>query len=661
MTANGTTNLFHKAAGNENISVTLDSSRAPTTSESFVSSVEKEYADLYSTYVYKNVKASSGKLCELGQCGSIEKLEESKQLKTITVNFSGEPMTLYTKYNESFEYSSFVNLSSGVACDIGGNYFKIYTGAGVVITSIVLTYNCENASATNIAPYRYLHSSDGGSSYDGYRYGEATYNTKNITAAGTYRFEGEDTDSTLWKKKGNQSPSESTEFASGGVSMRPGPYSKIVFPFLLNKPATVNITAALSKYEEWYLDDTSVNIDLWVSLDSQFLEQPHILLGHGSKSVPAAYFDWRSVDYGTFELEKGYHVVLFEYFSTAGPNLDYIDITVSNYNIAHSYTKRFTNNETIFFGGKDVLGHGGAVIPDAAWISTRLNNNGAQENVTWRDARHHSFAGYSHGTEYAIEFNLLNEADLTIVGYLASATAITLNSTTAFCFIDGVKQEVTGSITTGQGWHEWQSLTYNTYHLSSGNHKIKFPFKRIANCIGFDLTTTNMDVSFLQISNNGTYTLEAEDSRIDRSGWKIRQDFIDAHREPIEPWNNTGASPATSATSGTSLCGLLSGCQITLPITVNDACTLEYQVVCAYSDGGKAHNRLSTTVDGTTLTDYDTNVTLASGSTSTYWYWKVFKAGTITLAAGTHTIILTLVSGSINIDGFRFVITNYGA
>lgn len=665
MLSNFKFSAYSKTSGQENITTTLNSSHAPTESSSFVDTVEKEYPSLYSTFVYKKVKAASNKLCELDVGGTIEKVEASKQLTSINITYSGARLVVYTKYNNDLNYTTYITVNSGVTTSIGGNYFKIYSTTGSVITSIILNYNCENAAATNLAGYSYMKSNDGGSSYAGFAYGATSVGAASINKAGTYRIEAENTDQDLVTIKSGQSAKyDSTQYASGGKSMKPGKYSRLVFPFLLNKSATVNLLCAIAFLNAYYLDNTenrNPGLAIWCFLDGQVLDQPHTQLGNDGKPTPEGYYVWRNVDYGTFELEKGYHSFMIQFFSNDGPNVDYLDIVVTNYNIEHAYSERITSNTTTYFYADKILGHGGPGILNDTWITTNPYRNGCQENVTWESVARHSFAGYLNGSEFDLEFNLLGECDVTLCGYFASQQSITLNGANTFCTIDGTNQTVTGSVTLGDGWYSYQTLTFNTYHLSGGNHRIKIALLQVANSIGFYLTTSNMDISFVQISNNGTYTLEAEDSRIDRSGWKIRQDFIDAHREPIESWSNSGASPATSATSGTSLCGLVDGCQITLPITVNDSCALTFQVICAYTGSDYAHNKLSTTVDGTTLTDPDTTVVLTEGPTSQYWYWKVFKAGSISLSAGTHTIVLTLVNSAINIDGFRFVITNYGS
>jgi hypothetical protein len=216
-------------------------------------------------------------------------------------------------------------------------------------------------------------------------------------------------------------------------------------------------------------------------------------------------------------------------------------------------------------------------------------------------------------------------------------------------------------VSTYWNWKKWHA---GTIDLTKGSHILNISVALSLNIYKIEVTVTNFEngeYGTATIKGNETKIVEAESGLLDRTYWSIRSDFIQAGRDPVETWNTS--SPTTlSNTSGRSLCGLNSGCEITLPFESNGNCNLAFQIVCAYSEASIIADKFTVTLDGEELTNNDTSLSTGPGSQTgngIYFNWKLWNGGNKDITSGRHTIVVKLVNATINIDSFRFVSTNY--
>lgn len=123
--------------------ITLDSSHAPTTSETFVPSVTYTGIE-YATYTYTKVKASAGKLGELDAGGTLTK-DIAKGLTEFKAKFTGS-LTVETWFTPSDTSRSSFELVDDVFSPICGNYFLLTANEATVIESITIKYSCYEES-----------------------------------------------------------------------------------------------------------------------------------------------------------------------------------------------------------------------------------------------------------------------------------------------------------------------------------------------------------------------------------------------------------------------------------------------------------------------------------------------------------------------------------
>ena len=126
----------------------------------------------------------------------------------------------------------------------------------------------------------------------------------------------------------------------------------------------------------------------------------------------------------------------------------------------------------------------------------------------------------------------------------------------------------------------------------------------------------------------------------------------------MESWTTSGDT-ALNYHSGRSLCGLNDGCIIELPFETLGNLNLRFEVICAYSTEVKPSEALLIEIDGEVLPNNDTDLVLSSSSVSTYWSWKNYKGGEKLINKGNHSLKVTLVHATINIDSFRFISSNF--
>jgi hypothetical protein len=140
--SSATIDLLHPYAEGEEYVLTLDNTEVPTiTEEDGTLVLDEEHLilnyDKASTSVAGHVALATG--------GSITKTTASYGLKSVQATFTGN-LQIEVGYEEDYETQEvvqIVNLTSGVASEVEGNYWKITALEDSDIESLVLTYNCE--------------------------------------------------------------------------------------------------------------------------------------------------------------------------------------------------------------------------------------------------------------------------------------------------------------------------------------------------------------------------------------------------------------------------------------------------------------------------------------------------------------------------------------
>ena len=125
-------------AETKSTTIVLDASKAPTTSSTYVESVD--YTEiLYSTFTYKKVKASNGNLCTLREGGSITR-NLSEGLISLNVTFTGS-LVVNTSFTEGGKQTTYV-LTSGQTTTLCGNYFTVVANSETTINQLTLSFGC---------------------------------------------------------------------------------------------------------------------------------------------------------------------------------------------------------------------------------------------------------------------------------------------------------------------------------------------------------------------------------------------------------------------------------------------------------------------------------------------------------------------------------------
>lgn len=652
----------------DNKQIQLTNSDAPTTSTEVVEEVTKAYGDSTS-FVYKNVSYASDALCVLAPNGSIEKTDAAYNLLTVAASFAtynGGTMLFYqVKANEADEYVTSYPMDSNKTYTITGNYIRFVAPMGIKVTSITMTFGCLNPVEGNAITYRYVDRASSSAAWSYYQ-GTTSSVMATVNKNGAFNMAAADTDQSHWRVK--DARKVVVETPTGGMNIAPkcassgvmesdgstnsGRSSCFVFPFRMNSNASVELNIRMAKYEAIALNGGQISC--WVSLDGQYLKCPSVTFGHTDTNL---YYNFKDCIYGTFALDKGNHVVVMEFFSNNVPTVDVCQLNVTNYGIDPVPYLNIRDNGDHTLEVEDLLAPVyGLKKYDSAWIGANGNRNNPLEGSTTL-----STAGVSLGSQFKVTVLMAAPGDITLSGYFAWGASVDLKAATEL-FIDGVHQPKTQfdeyTIPSGKGWTDFVEFGMGTYHLDEGYHEITFSNVLAYNIDKYTLTVSNLVFSLFTLTDDGTTHLEAEDVRIDRSNWAIRSDWKAAGKSITENWNNSGAT-ALPETSGVSLCGLDTNCEILLPFTVDADCDFEFVIYCACNQAEQVSNAYTVTIDGVALANPDTTVQSGSSSVSTYWNWKHYSAGTASLTAGLHSLVVTLNRNYFNLDSYDFIITNY--
>lgn len=260
-------------AETKSTTIVLDASKAPTTSSTYMESVDYT-AILYSTFTYKKVKASDGNLCTLDAGGSITR-NLSEGLISLNVTFTGS-LVVNTSFTEGGKQTTYV-LTSGQTTTLCGNYFTVVANSETTINQLTLSFGCwghTHETTHAFAP----HFTE--SVLDGYKCALCDY----VISDGFYSVES--------AKLSNK------DSLSGGTYDLTGSKSA-TWTFLSESAQTISVSALLASSE------TSVSLD-GVKI---YLNDALTSLGASTYNVPDASARYDVISLGNLELPAGVSTV----------------------------------------------------------------------------------------------------------------------------------------------------------------------------------------------------------------------------------------------------------------------------------------------------------------------------------------------------------------
>ena len=260
-------------AETKSTTIVLDASKAPTTSSTYMESVDYT-AILYSTFTYKKVKASDGNLCTLDAGGSITR-NLSEGLISLNVTFTGS-LVVNTSFTEGGKQTTYV-LTSGQTTTLCGNYFTVVANSETTINQLTLSFGCwghTHETTHAFAP----HFTE--SVLDGYKCGLCDY----VIREGFYSVE-------------NAKLSNDGSLTGGAYDLTGS--KSATWTFLSESAQTISVSALLASSE------TSVSLD-GVKV---YLNDALTSLGASTYNVPDASARYDVVSLGDLKLPAGVSTV----------------------------------------------------------------------------------------------------------------------------------------------------------------------------------------------------------------------------------------------------------------------------------------------------------------------------------------------------------------
>lgn len=455
------------------------------------------------------------------------------------------------------------------------------------------------------------------------------------------------------------SPSSGQSLANVAVG------SVLGFKFTLAKPATITISANMAMY------DTKKPADLLeFALDGEVRDDvdKNLILTHlDAEDNGARYFNWQTWSMGTYELGAGNHSFTLKVVEFKLPNLD--SFTITAHGMEGGDLINITGN------GSQTLEATNPNLDRTNWIKDSANydfvENWSNGGATYLGATSGTSIGHlAAGSHISFSLGLSGRARVTLKPIIAHVEAAVASSYLEVS-IDGTKMNVedfgqdrtttlgSSGVSTYWNWKGWNS---GTMDLTKGSHVVLIKVLKSCNIYGFEAVASNYaagEYGAVTIKGNGSTTLQAESSLLNRSGWSVDSGFVQAGREPVETWN-APAGTAANATTGRSLCGLNPGCEIVIPFESRGSASLNFNIIVAKYESINVSNTLEVKLDGEVLANNDTSLQI-SGTANNQWFnWNNYNAGQANLTAGEHVIVIKLI-GQINIDSFIFNVSNFAA
>ena len=440
--------------------------------------------------------------------------------------------------------------------------------------------------------------------------------------------------------------------------------SVLGFKFTVSKDCYININAVMAMY------DTKKPAELLeFRLDGVVRDEvdKNLVLTHlDASDAGAMYFNWQNWSMGNYFVEAGQHSFTITVVDFKLPNLDCFKIVATGMEDGDAIN--INQNGTIKLAATD------PILDRSGWIKDSDNydfeetweNSGATyvSETTGRSIGH-----LQDGSQIVVPIGSKGRAHVLINLVVAHIDAkkvteylrVTLDSTNFNKEDFNQDTDLTLGESSASHYWKWKCWRAGELDMTKGSHILTIGVKKGLNIHSIEVVVSNYqdgENGVFTINNNGTYSVEAESGLLDRTFWSIREDFINAGRDPVEPWTTNGPT-ALNNTSGRSLCGLNNGCVIDIPFESLGNFDLRFEVICAYSTEVKPSVALKIELDDEVLPDNDTDLVVSQTSASTYWSWNMYNGGSSQIQKGEHNVRVTLVNATINIDSFRIISTNY--
>ena len=501
-----------------------------------------------------------------------------------------------------------------------------------------------------------------------------------INAAGEYVFEGENLDMTNLTPSSGQTavkvetPYTSTPATSNGKSLGAAGGGYTTLTFTLEDKASIQIYGRLA-----HANGGAASSYLVFMLDKGILAlEGNIPTGDSNSQ----YWNWADIPAGqVVDLEAGTYTLTIRFKSN--PNVDCIKFNVLTYgefaapsadltiNGAGKYTYEAENVNQAYLALR------GDFIKANKYTFTEPWNNDSGSGTC--------LMGYTNGSVIRFYVDVKEAAKLNIVMRMSYYSAATYDfSGTTFTFAG---QTLT-PVPAGDFGHReatdywmWVDVALGEVEVEAGIHlfEIKITSGDNHNIDYFRFTTvtdeplpcdavcqycgkcTNSDCAQADhetkcaghdavISANTAYTLEAENWSQDNM--TVRQDLINANHAAIN-------GNRLLENNGTTIGGMAEGSYVSFNVYVKEDSTVAFVMKAAHSLECIINQAMSMTVDGVAVELSNNNI-LGSGSAP--WFdWTIFTMGYANLSAGEHTIVLTFVEKSPNMDYLKLDVMSYGS
>jgi len=300
-------------------------------------------------------------------------------------------------------------------------------------------------------------------------YGDLSSYGYQITEDGTTTIEAEDITLTQGTWQVESPTGEAASLTSGGKSIgNVSANASFSIWFNLGKPALVDLTAVMAKYEDNY----SLNGNVIATLDGETLTPAAVTFGHTDTNQ---YWNWKNVTFYSDILSAGTHTLIVSSgtVDNAFPNTDCFKITARGYGEAKGFVVEAA--KTVRKEGEEIdtshlISDGGSSFVEA---STE-----AVANTSGKKCLCHM----NPGSYFEVPFYMTEDFTMDVTCRLAKYESLNVSENYS-CYLDGTKVDWTDTTLTlgrtdGNDFHNWKLATLKSSSLTAGAHVFKFCFDK---------------------------------------------------------------------------------------------------------------------------------------------------------------------------------------
>lgn len=462
-----------------------------------------------------------------------------------------------------------------------------------------------------------------------------------IAGKGSTVIEAEGLDASTWKNTDGASYGEVNAFSSGGKSIgHLAEGSSIMVNVKLSEKATVLVSASMSKYEADY--DLAANIE--GAFNGEEITFPEVSFGPAPGND---WYNWQKVDCGRYDLEAGIHTLaLVVKEGAASPNIDCFEFTAISYG---SFTDDAVAGIAITTPPSKTQYTAGDRFDKTGMIVSLMGESGNALCDITNAVSIPAAALDETMTSVTISYGSYTATVSISVQALGGLEITSLPAKTEYNEGDRFDPAgmVISAILPGGGRQDVTSaISYNALVTQNG---VTVSYQ--GNTVDLPLTINNKLDRTVNISANGTFTVEAEN--INRDGVITRGDFTDLIAGEVRIVENG------TATGGKLIEGFKPGTTFTLKIKTEGAAKIAFGVRMA--QGGSVSNATSFTFNGNALTASAETDALADAGPGNWYPWGDADLGSVTVSeAGEYEFVCT-IKENCALDNFTFVVTDYNA